>query len=228
MSHHFTVRTTLVHHSFGLVCAQTQPHQRQKRENPTTQPDLDPTYPAPTRPDPTPYPHRHPIAMSLPPVTAVEDHRRAPASTKNSLPTPKNRCKSVTTTRPTSKFFHPTSPDLRLLHPTSPDMTRHFPPTTSHQFTVRTTLVYGWPQSLHLLRAQTRPNRPKKRKPPVKVRRTPSYSVEIRPTPRPPTPKFVHNPHPSCKLPPAPPHSVIQFTRTVPYTTLQPFSPAQE
>ena len=41
-------------------------------------------------------------------------------------------------------------------------------------------------------------------------------------------PGFVHNLRQSCRLCTAPPTSVIQFTRTVPYTTLQPFSPAQE
>ena len=166
--------------------------------------------------------------MTLPPVTAVADHRRDPASTQNSLPTPKNRCKSVTTTSTAKKIFHPTSPDLRLLHPTSPDMTRHFTPTASHHFTVRTTPVYGWPQSLHLVRAQTQPNRPKKENPPSK-------SVILRRNPSKPVPPQAPNAPNLCTIrthrvhyPPSPPTSVIQFTRTVPYNTLQPFSTAQE
>ena len=49
---------------------------RQKRRNHPTQPD--------------------PTAMTLPPVTAVDDHRRAPARTVTRPPSPKNRCKIVT------------------------------------------------------------------------------------------------------------------------------------
>ena len=164
---------------------QTQPHQRQKRENPTTQPDLDPTYRDPTRHNPTPYPHHHPTATSLPPVTAVEDHRRAPASTQNSLPSPKKPVQKRNHNKTDQHIF---SPYFTRLTPTSPDFTRHDP-----TFSANHVPPFHHPYNSCLWLApivtpRTRPNpakSPKKRKPPVILRRNPSKSVETRPTPRP-------------------------------------------
>ena len=134
---------------------QTQPHQRQKKKTPNltrhnaTQPDL-------TQP---PTPHRQPTGMSLPPVRAVDDHRRKPASTVTRPPTPKNRCKIVTKSgqKKIIARFCPTFPPFPLFPP-------YFRQNTSHHFTVRTTLVH---HSFDLVCAQTQPPQRQKRENPT-------------------------------------------------------------
>ena len=219
------------HHNQPMTThPQTQPLQRQKK-----------TTARPTS-------HPHPTAMTLPPVTAEDAHRKAPASTTNRPPAPKNRCKIVTKSGQ-KKNYRPLLPDFSAIpaisaifppkhvppfhHPynscpslISPRM--HPNPTTQPQKKENPTTYHYLSLLTTTYHDLSRPNRPKKENPPsksVEIRHTPSKPV---PPHVPPTPKFVHNPHPSCTLPPSPPTSVIQFTRTVPYKTLQPFSPAQE
>ena len=162
--------------------------------------------------------------MTLPPATAVADHRTAPASTTNRPPTPKKPVQKRNHNKTDQQIF---SPYFTRLTPTSPDFTRHDPTLAANHIPPFHCPYNPCPS---FISPRMRPNpakTPKKRKPTDINRLKPTKHALPPPSPH-PRPKFVHNPHTSCKLPPAPPLSVIQFTRTVPYKTLQPFSPAQE
>ena len=97
-------------------------HNHQKEKTPR----LRPTHPDPTQPDQTPYPHLQPTTMSLPPVRAVDAHRRAPASTTTRPPTPKNRCKIVTKSGQ-KKNYRPLLPDFSAI-PAIPAIPAILPP----------------------------------------------------------------------------------------------------
>ena len=89
---------------------QTQPHQRQKK-----------TTARPTS-------HRQPTATSLPPVRAVDDHRKKPASTQNRPPSPKNRCK-IATKSGQKKNYRPLLPDFSAISAISAIFPpKHVPP----------------------------------------------------------------------------------------------------